>query len=128
LTDWTIDGNAAGSGISITPFLSLGSHLISITATGVSGIYATASATVNVIDTVKPGLSIELIDTRSGQAVTLVDGSGVGFIEVHLYGTDACDSDFDVAGAGKPVYVVIDGEVIKIQGNCQNVTLPTTAL
>jgi hypothetical protein len=126
--DWTVDGNAAGSGTSTRPFLALGSHLISVTATGVGGIYDTASTTVNVIDTVKPDLAIEVVDTRTGQAVTSVNGSGVSFIEVRLNGTDACDSNVDVAGAVKPVYAVIGGEVIKIQGNNGNVTLPTTAL
>ena len=126
--DWTLDGDAAGSGISITPFLSLGSHLISVTATGVSGVYDTASTTVNVIDTVKPDLAIEAVDTRTGQAVTSVNGSGTSFIEVRLNAIDACDSNVDVAGAVKPVYAVVGGEVIKIQGNNGDVTLPTTAL
>ena len=126
--DWTVDGNAAGSGTSITPFLSLGSHPISVTATGVSGIYDTASTTVNVIDTVKPDLAIEVVDTRTGQAVTSVNGSAVSFLEVRLNATDACDSNVEVAGAVKPVYAVTGGEVIKIQGNNGDVTLPTSGL
>jgi len=126
--DWTVDGDVAGSGASITPFLSLGSHSISVTATGVSGIYDTASTNVNVFDTVKPDLAIEVVDTRTGQAVTSINGSGVSFLEVRLNSTDVCDSDVDVAGAFKPVYAVIGGEVIKIQGNNGDVTLPTTAL
>ena len=126
--DWTVDGNSAGSGTSITPFLSLGSHSVSVTATGASGIYDTASTTVNVIDTVKPDLVIELIDNRTGQLVTSVNGSAVSFLEVRLHATDACDSNVDVAGAVKPVNAVTDGEVIKIQGNNGDVTLPTTAL
>ena len=52
--DWTVNGNTVESGTSITPFLALGSYPISITATGVSGIYDAASTTENVIDTVKP--------------------------------------------------------------------------
>jgi len=126
--DWIVDGNAAGPGMSITPFLSLGSHSISVTATGVSGIYDTAATTVNVIDTVKPDLAIQFIDARTGQAVTSVDGSGVSFIEVSLNGTDVCDSNVDVAGVANPVYEVISGEVIKIQGNNQTINMPSTAI
>ena len=126
--DWTVDGDVAGSGTSITPFLSLGTHSISVTATGVSGVYDTASTTIQVVDTVKPAVSIEFINTRTGQTVTSVDGTGVSFIEVRLTGSDVCDADVDVAGVAKPVYALTGGEVIKIQGNNKNVDMPTTAI
>jgi hypothetical protein len=126
--DWTVDGNATGSGTSITPFLALGIHSISVTATGVSGVYDTASTTLQVVDTVKPAMSIEFINTRTGQTVTSVDGAGVSFIEVRLTGSDVCDADIDVAGIAKPVYAITDGEVIKIQGNNKTVDMPTTAI
>lgn len=76
----------------------------------------------------KPDLAIEVVDTRTGQAVSSVNGSGVSFLEVRLNATDACDSNIDVAGAVMPVYAVVGGELIKIQGNNGDVTLPTTAL
>lgn len=125
---WTVDGDAAGSGNSITPFLSLGTHTVDVTATGVSGVYDTASTTIQVIDTVKPALSVEFINTRTGEAVTSVDGAGVSFIEVRLHGSDVCDADVDVAGVVKPVYAVKGGEIIKIQGNNKDIDIPTTAI
>ena len=65
--DWTVDGNAAGSGDSITQFLSLGTHFVSVTATGVSGIYDTASTNIQVVDTVKPSLSIASFACRAAR-------------------------------------------------------------
>jgi len=126
--DWTVDGNAAGSEASITPFLSLGTHSISVTATGVSGIYDTASTTIQVVDTVKPSLSVEFVDASTGQAISSVDGARVTFVEVHLNGSDICDSDVEVAGVANPVYDITGNKVIKIQGNNKGVDMPTTAI
>ena len=39
-----------------------------------------------------------------------------------------CDSNVDVAGVANPVYEVISGEVIKIQGNNQTINMPSTAI
>ena len=125
---WTVDGNAADFGESIMPFLSLGTYSISATASGVSGIYDTASISLNVFDTVRPDLSIEFIDTRTGQAVTSVEGRKTRFIEVRMSGADVCDADVDVSGVVNPVYAVTDGEVIKINNKKQKVDLPTTAI
>jgi len=126
--DWTVDGNAAGSEASITPFLSLGMHSISVTATGVSGIYDTASTTIQVVDTVKPSLLIEFVDSSTGQAISSVDGARVTFVEVRLNGSDVCDSDVEVSGVANPVYDITGNKVIKIQGNNKGVDIPTTAI
>ena len=126
--EWTVDGNSAGLGGSIMPFLSLGAHSISATATGVSGIYDTASSSVSIVDTVRPDLSIEFIDTRTGQVVTSVEGARTSFIGVRLSGMDACDADVDISGVAKPAYAILAGEVIKIQGNNRDVDMPTTAI
>lgn len=126
--EWMVDGNAAGSGVSISPFLSLGLHSISVTATGVSGVYDTANSNVQIIDTVKPDLSIEFFDTRTGQQVTSIESAGVTFVEVRLNGYDVCDADVDVAGVAKPVTAIMGGEIIKIQGNNNDVDMPTTAI
>lgn len=126
--DWTVDGIAAGSGASITPFLSLGSHSISVTATGVSGIHDTASTTVQVVDTVKPSLSIEFVDSRTGQTISSVDGARVTFVEVSLNGSDVCDADVEVAGVAKPVFDITGGQIIRIQGRNNQVDMPTSAI
>jgi len=126
--DWSVDGNPAGSGLSVTPFLSLGAHSISVTATGVSGVSDTASTNLQIIDTIKPSLAIEFVDTRSGQTISSVEGEGVSFVEVRLNSTDSCDSNVDVSGVAKPVTAIMGGEVFKIQGNNNNVDMPTTAI
>lgn len=126
--DWSVDGNAAGSGLSITPFLSLGTHTISVSATGISGIYDTATTNLQVVDTVKPDLSIGFVDTRTGQAVSSIEGAGVTFVEVRMNGYDVCDADVDVAGVAIPVTAVMGGEVIKIQGKNNDVDMSVTAI
>jgi len=126
--DWEVDGNAAGSGTSITPFLSLGTHSVSVTATGVSGVYDTASTTIQVVDTVEPSLSIEFVDSRTGQVISSVNGARVTFVEVRLNGSDVCDADVEVGGTAKPVFDISGGEVIKVQGRNNNVDIPTSAV
>lgn len=126
--DWVINGEAAGNGPSIQPFLALGSHAVQVTATTIGGHYNTATTTVNVRDTVRPNLAIAFHDTRTGQAVTSVDGAGVSFIEVRLDASDVCDPAVAVMGVAKPVHAIIGGEVIRIQGKNQDVNLPTTAI
>jgi hypothetical protein len=126
--DWEVDGNAAGTGDSITPFLSLGTHSISVTATGISGVYDTASTTIQVVDTIKPSLSIEFVDSKTGQAISSVDGARVTFVEVSLIGSDVCDADVEVAGVASPVFDITGNKVIKIQGNNNGVDMPVTAI
>lgn len=126
--DWEVDGNAAGSGDSITPFLSLGTHSISVTATGVSGIYDTASTTIQVVDTVEPSLSVEFIDLQTGLAISSVDSARVTFVEVRLNGSDVCDDDVEVAGTASPVFDISGGEIIKVQGRNNKVDIPTSAI
>lgn len=126
--DWTVDGEAAGTGNSITPFLTLGSHSVEVTATTTEGLYDTATTVVNVVDTTRPDLSIAFIDTRTGLPVTAIDSTGVSYVEVRLNASDICDGDVDVLGVAKPVYAIMGGEVIKIQGKTQDVDMPTTAI
>lgn len=126
--DWTLDGEAAGMGSSIAPFMTLGSHVVTVTATTTDGLYDTAETVVNVADTTRPDLSIEFLDTRTGQPVSAVNGAGVSFIEVRLNASDVCDGTVDVLGVAKPVYAIMGGEVIKIRGRTQDVDMPTTAI
>lgn len=125
---WTVDGEDAGTGNAISPFLALGSHTIQVTATTTQGLSDSESVVVNVVDTTRPDLSIGFVDTRSGLPVASIDRAGVSFVEVRLASTDVCDGDVSVAGVAKPVYAIVGGEVIKIQGKAQTVALPTTAI
>lgn len=125
---WTVDGEDAGSGNTLASFLGLGSHTVQVTATTTQGLRDSASAVVNVVDTVRPNLAISFVDSRTGQPMTSVAGAAVSFLEVRLAGTDVCDGDVDVMGVAKPVYAIVGGEVIKIQGKNQDVDMPTTAI
>ncbi len=125
---WTVDGALAGTEASISPFLSLGTHNITVTATGISGISDTASTSVSISDTHKPDLSIDFVDTRTGLSVASIDGNGVSFIEIQLNSTDICDDNLNTSGVAKPVYAIMGSEIIKIQGNNQTVDMPTTAI
>lgn len=126
--NWTIDGEDGGTGSSVLPFLTLGSHRVQVTATTTGGLFDSQTAIVNIVDTVGPDLTIGFIDTRTGQPVTSVTGAGVSFIEVSLNSSDICDGDADVMGVAKPVYAIVGGEVIKIRGKIQDVDMPTTAI
>lgn len=126
--DWTVDGEAVGTGNSITPFLTLGSHTVEVTATTTEGLYDTAVMAVNVVDTTRPDLSIAFVDTRTGLPVTAINGAGASYVEIRLNASDICDGDVDVLGVAKPVYAVMGGEVIKIQGNTQSIDMSTTAI
>jgi hypothetical protein len=126
--DWVINGEPAGAGPSINPFLARGSHLVEVTAHTTGGHSNGAATTVQVRDTVRPDLSISFHDTRTGQQVTSVEGAGVSFIEVRLDASDVCDPQPEVMGVAKPVYAIIGGQVIRLQGKNQSVDLPTTAI
>jgi len=125
---WTIDGAAAGTGPSISPFLSLGNHTIQVTASTTAGTSDTESTTVVVRDTVPPDLDIRFVDTATGMPVTEVTEAGVSFIEVQLGATDACDEAPVVNGVAKPVTALMGGEIIKIKTLKQEAELPATAI
>lgn len=126
--NWLVDGSHAGSGASISPFLSLGTHNISVTATGISGISDSASTDITIRDTTQPELIIDFIDTRSGLPVSSIDDTSVSFVEIRLTSNDTCDSDVTTTGVAKPVFAIMGSEVIKIQGNNNTVDMPTTAV
>jgi hypothetical protein len=83
---------------------------------------------LQVVDTISPALSVEFIDTRTGQALSSVDGSGVTFVDVHLNGSDICDANVDVAGVAKPAFDISGDVVIKIHGNKNKVDMPASAI
>lgn len=126
--DWVINGEPTGTGPSISPFLALGSHQVEVTVHTTDGHSDSANTEVQVRDTARPELSISFHDTRTGQQVTSVDSAGVNFIEVRLDASDVCDPAPEVLGVAKPVYAIIGGQVIRIQGKNQGVDLPTTAI
>lgn len=125
---WAVDGAAVGTGSSISHFLSLGEHLVEVTATTTDGVTDTDSATLTIRDTQKPNLMIEFIDTATGMAITEIDSPRVSYVEVRLNSDDICDENPTVSGVAKPVTAITGGEVIKIKGNIQDADMPITAI
>lgn len=124
--DWTIDGEPAGSGTSLSPFMALGTHEIEVSATILSGPSDTDSASATVRDTAPPELQLEFLD-QSGQPVS-VTSTGT-HVNASITATDTCDPDPLTSATATPVFEVIDGDTIKIQsGKINTVELPTTAI
>ena len=126
--DWTIDGGSSGSGETITPFLTLGSHTIEVVATTTAGDTDTDVATVEVVDTTSPSIDVAFLDSRTGAPISEISGRGVRFVTTAFSATDACDSSPQTQGLVTPTFGVNDGDTIRVQGNSQTVDLPTTAL
>jgi hypothetical protein len=122
--DWTIDGAPAGSGSSIYPFLSRGTHNIGVNATILSGASDTDSASITVRDTTPPEIHLAFLD-EGGQAVTSI-GTGT-HVKASIEATDICDPAPATEGSATPVFEVTDGDVIKIQSG-KIKELPTTAI
>ncbi|RMF78333.1 MAG: hypothetical protein D6739_11910 [Nitrospirae bacterium] len=122
---WTVDGNPAGTGTTLSIFLPLGQHTLEATAVPVTGVSNTAAVPVNVIDTKPPEVSAAFVDHRTGAVVT---EAARGKVEVRYAVADACDPNPAVDATVVPVFAVADGQVLKIQGEHQQVRLPTTAL
>lgn len=123
---WTVDGQAAGAANDIFPFLSLGSHTISVTATGVSGIQASATTTVNVVDTVAPVVTAAFYDRRSGEAITSIDTMNTSYVGARILASDVCDASPAASGLGG--FVLSNGDTLKVQGNLDKVELTTSSI
>lgn len=122
---WKIDGEDAGAGIIINPFLSLGVHAVEAIATTTTG--ETGSANVNVIihDTTRPDLAITFLNSQ-GQ---VIDVAGLGPVEIRFTATDTCDPSPVVShGNAVPAYGVSSGDVLHINASEGNLKLPTKAL
>ncbi len=122
---WTVDGTSAGTGTTITPFLSLGSHTIEATAIPVVGGSDTQHLIVTVVDTQPPVVDAAFVDHRTGEVVA---EAARGKVEVRYAATDACDPNPTVEAVVVPVFAVVDGQVLKVKGEHLQVRLPTSAL
>ena len=123
---WTVDGNDAGFGENISSFLSLGSHIISVTAMATTGQQDSATATVNLVDTTAPVIRAAFIDKHSGYEITTIDTKNASFVGVIMTASDICDAAPSVNGIGG--FVLIDGDMLKVQGNLNKVELTTSML
>jgi hypothetical protein len=66
---WSVDGASAGTGMSITPLLSLGPHTVEATAVPTVGLSDTEQVTVSVADTTAPEMTAAFVDSRTGKVV-----------------------------------------------------------
>lgn len=123
---WTVNGQDAGTGTIISPFLSLGSNTISVTATTVSGPQDTATTTVGVVDRMGPVINAAFIDNRTGTRITSIDTKNTSFVGVNMSATDICDGVPSVSGTGG--FALADRDTLKIQGNLDKVELKTSVL
>lgn len=122
---WTVDGEDAGTGILINQTLSLGEHVVEAVATTTTGETGTASITVTIRDTTRPGLQISFIDNH-GQ---VVDVAGPGPVKISMTATDICDPEPVISnGTATPTSGVADGDVLHINASNSNLKLPTTRL
>ena len=123
--DWVVDGVSVGNGASISPFLALGTHTIEATAVEVGGGTLSDSVTVDVNDTTSPVVAINFIDAF-GNSVT---SAGPGDVTVSIVASDACDPAPVVEPAVTvPTYTIVDGDVLSITSNANNLNLPITAI
>lgn len=123
--NWTIDGEDAGQGIVINPFLSLGVHAVTATATTTTGETGSSSVDVTVRDTTAPDLTISFLNNQGQE----IDVAGPGPVEISFTASDICDSSPIVSqGNAIPSFGVTDGDVLHVNASKGNLKLPTTSL
>lgn len=123
---WNVDGQDVAMGTSISQYLTLGSHTVTATATGVSGAVDSDTVNVTIVDTTAPALTAEFIDSRSGSPITSIDTKNTSFVGVSMGASDICDANPAVSGIGG--FSLVDGDLLKIQGNLDKVELTTSVL
>ena len=124
--EWFVDGQTAGTGVTITPFLALGTHTVDSLASTTTGETDSDSLILTVRDTSPPVLDVAFID-QAGNPVTAT--SAGNFVNASIIATDICDPAPATDGTAVPVFAVNNGDNIKIQsGKVNTVELPTTAI
>jgi hypothetical protein len=124
---WFVDGASAGTGTSITPFLTLESHTIEVLATTTTGESSSATATVTIVDRAPPQVDAAFVDRRTGEILNDITGPATQFVITRFSATDICDPEPVTQGVLTPVHAVNNGETLRIQGN-NTVELPTSAV
>lgn len=126
LIEWFVDGESAGTGATVTPFLFLGSHNIEVQASTTTGETASDTVGVSIQDRTPPTLELGFLD-RHGNPVTSIEPGD--FVTTHIVASDICDPEPVAEGTAVPVFSVEDGDRIMVKGGRLNaVKLPTTAV
>lgn len=124
--EWYVNGQMAGSGNTITPFLTLGEHSVEALASTTTGESGGNSLILTVRDTTPPVLTTGFVD-QGGNPVNAT--SAGNFVSASITAIDTCDSNPVTEGTAVPVFAVSNGDIIKIQsGKVNTVELPTTAI
>ncbi|MDH5190300.1 MAG: hypothetical protein OEW89_03515 [Gammaproteobacteria bacterium] len=123
---WKVDGNTVASGESASLFLPLGTHSVGVTVEIDDGRTDSESKTITIQDTTPPVIDVALVDSRSGEAVTIIDRPNVSWIQAKYSATDICDASPSTNGFGG--FAVANGDTLKVQGNLNTVTLTTSVI
>lgn len=124
--EWFVDGQTAGTGVTVTPFLTLGTHTVDALASATTGESDRDALSVTVRDTKPPVLDAGFVD-QAGNPVTAT--SAGNFVTASILASDICDPSPVTDGTAAPVFAVSNGDAIKIQsGKVNTVELPTTAI
>ena len=128
--EWVFDGEpiSTGTDFSVTTFASLGSHLMEVTATLVTGHTDSDSQAVAIQDTLAPDLAVGFIDMRSHEPIVEIADNQTHFVEIQMLAEDVCDPAPVVNGNVVPVFPVNNADVIKVQGSKGQIDMPATAL
>ncbi|MDH5765677.1 MAG: hypothetical protein OEZ38_06625 [Gammaproteobacteria bacterium] len=122
---WEVNGESAGTGMSISEFFTVGSHIVNATATLTNGDSDTASVSVQVRDTTRPELKIAFVNYSGDE----IESSSAGPVGISIKASDICDPDPVVRyGNATKVYRVNDGDVVFVNQGASNLNLPATAI
>lgn len=118
---WLLDGVSVGGGSETTAFVALGEHLIEVEADTATGESLRASAPVGIVDTLVPGIDAAFVNSRTGDALTVIDSSNLHKVLVEIEAADVCDPAPVVRSVlGIPTE---DGDVLRVFKRRQIVSL-----
>lgn len=122
---WTVDGEDAGEGFMITPFLSLGDHHVEAIATTTTGETGSANVDILIEDTTPPSLEIAFLNKRGEE----IEMAGPGPVQIQFAATDVCDPNPVVTNKNsRPFYGVPDDNVLHLPASEGLINLLTTGV
>ena len=125
--EWIIDGESAGFGETITPFLELGSQTIEVLATTESGSTGVDSVTVNIVDTIPPVIDVAFLDSMTGAPIDSISKNRMHFLTTTYSSTDVCDSA-PISEGNVTAFSVESGDTISVLGRKNSVVLQTSSI
>ncbi len=86
---WVIGNDYVGDGQTINIFLSIGQHSVEVQATDIQGLTGSDSVLVEVVDTIPPQITANLVNPKSGEPALVIGRNDKGEVMVDV--VDACD-------------------------------------